>query len=98
MGTIGDGSGQADQPGFDPDWPWRPPVQVPVERSPERAGLLAVLFGVAAALFAWVTILYAWRGDSWLIWLPNGCATVLLLVSAGRWATRWRRQRERQAH
>jgi len=96
MGQGEDSSGQGDPLQVDPAWPWQPPAQVTVERSPERAGLIAVPSGVTAAILIWLTILYAWRGDSWSIWLPYGCAAVLSLVNAGRWTTRWRRQRERQ--
>ncbi len=96
MGTIGDGSGQAGQPGFDPDWPWRPPVQVSVERSPERAGRVAVTLGVNAAIWTLLTVMSARRGDSWQILLPLGLAAVLWALNAGRWVTRWRRARERE--
>ena len=95
MGTIGDGGGQASQPGIEPDWPWRPPDPVPVERSPERAGLIAVLSGVTATILMWVTILYAWRGDSWL-WLPNALSAVLFALNTVRCVTRWRRHRQAQ--
>ena len=96
MGTNEDGSGQAGQPDFDPASPWRPPDQVPVERSPGWYGRIAVLSSVTAAIWIWLTIMGAWRGESWPILLPSGGATVLFVVIAGRWVTRWRRHREWQ--
>ena len=58
----------------------------------------AVLSSVTAVIWIWATIIGAWRGESWLILLPSGCATVLFVVIAGRSVTRWRRHREWQPH
>ena len=96
MGQGEDGSGQSDPLQMDPAWPWQPPAQVTVERSPGWYGRIAVLFGVTAALWIWATVLRAWRGDSWLILLPSGLAAVLFVVTAARCTIRWRRHPARQ--
>ena len=98
MGQGEHGSGQGDPLQVDPAWPWQPPAQVTVERSPERAGLIAVLSGVTAAILISYAIIGVWRGESWPILVLSCCATVLWVMTAGRWAMRWRRQRERQTY
>jgi len=81
---------------MDSAWPWQPPAQVTVERSPGWYGRIAVLFGVTAALWIWATLVRAWRGDSLTILLPFGLAAVLFMVAAAMWTIRWRRHRVRQ--
>ena len=110
MGNIGDDSRPAVAPGFDPGWPWQPPVTIPAERGqgrgwPSWSTKRRVFWVLWICLLVAATVLYIWGllrgGEAWrtglwpLVFICLVIAnSILVVVSVVTDSFRQRRQRE----